>query len=82
MTDKKLNYRKVSKHIAGKLGLLEAYTYYCLAMKSDYKTGESNITWENLAHYYGSTDVDQIRRYIKNFMENKLVERKTNKHKG
>ena len=35
MTEAKLSYRKITEQIAGKLDLLEAYLFYCLALCSD-----------------------------------------------
>ena len=46
MTGAELSYRKITETIAGKLDLLEAYLFYCLALNSDCYTIESNkILW-------------------------------------
>lgn len=53
MTGAELSYRKITENIAGKLDLLEAYLFYCLALNSDcytmvfpHQAGEANkILW-------------------------------------
>ena len=42
--------------MAGKLTAKEAFLFYCLALKSDYITNESNIEQETLAKDYGIED--------------------------
>ena len=60
-------YRKITENIAGKLKTKEAYLFYCLALKSDFKTYESNIEQEALADYYGIKDTDLIREWLYKF---------------
>ena len=60
-------YRKISKNMAGKLAAKEAYLFYCLALKSDYITNESNIEQETLAKEYGIEDTDQISDWLYKF---------------
>lgn len=57
----KIQYRKITELIAGRLKPKEAYLFYCMALKSDFITNESYITQDSLAKYYGIKDVDQIR---------------------
>ena len=44
-----MNYRKVNNKIADTLSPLEAYTYFCLTMKSDFNTYLSNVNQSTLA---------------------------------
>ena len=60
-------YRKITERIAGRLNLKEAYLFYCLALKSDYITNESNIEQETLAKEYGIEDTDQISDWLYKF---------------
>ena len=60
-------YRKISKNMAGKLTAKEAYLFYCLALKSDFITNESNIEQETLAKEYGIEDTDQISDWLYKF---------------
>ena len=53
--------------MAGKLTAKEAYLFYCLALKSDYITNESNIEQETLAKEYGIEDTDQISDWLYKF---------------
>ena len=50
MTEAKLSYRKITEQIAGKLDLLEAYLFYCLALCSDCYTLVSHTKIENLSY--------------------------------
>ena len=43
MTGTELSYRRITETIAGKLDLLEAYLFYCLALCSDCYTMVSNV---------------------------------------
>ena len=61
------SYRKITSNIAGKLNLLEAYLFYCLALCSDCYTLKSHIKQENLANFYGIKDTDQIREWLHKF---------------
>ena len=53
--------------MAGKLTAKEAYLFYCLALKSDYITNESNIEQESLAKEYGINDTDQMSDWLYKF---------------
>ena len=53
--------------MAGKLKPKEAYLFYCLAMKSDFRTNLSNIKQKSLAEYYGIKDTDQISDWLYKF---------------
>ena len=66
-------YRKITKNMAGKLKPKEAYLFYCLALKSNFKTNLSNVKQESLAKYYGIEDVDQIRDWLYNFQSQGLL---------
>ena len=60
-------YRKITENMAGKLKPKEAYLFYCLAMKSDFRTNLSNIKQKSLAEYYGIKDTDQISDWLYKF---------------
>ena len=67
------SYRKITSNIAGKLNLLEAYLFYCLALCSDCYTLESHIKQENLANFYEIKKTDQIREWLHKFESLGLV---------
>ena len=67
------SYRKITSNIAGKLNLLEAYLFYCLALCSNCYTLESHIKQENLANFYGIKDTDQIREWLHKFESLRLI---------
>lgn len=73
MTGAELSYRKITETIAGKLDLLEAYLFYCLALNSDCYTMESNIKQENLTKFYGIKKEDQVREWLHKFEELNLI---------
>ena len=66
-------YRKISKNMAGKLKPKEAYLFYCLALKANLKTYESNIKQITLANDYGIKDTDQISDWLYNFQSKGLL---------
>ena len=66
-------YRKISKNMAGKLKPKEAYLFYCLALKTNLKTYESNIKQITLANDYGIKDTDQISDWLYNFQSKRLL---------
>lgn len=66
-------YRKITSNIVGKLDLLEAYLFYCLALCSDCYTMESYVKQENLANFYGIKKTDQIREWLHKFESLKLI---------
>lgn len=66
-------YRKITSNIAGKLNLLEAYLFYCLALCSDCYTMESHVKQENLANFYGIKKTDRIREWLHKFESLGLV---------
>ena len=59
--------------MVGKLKPKEAYLFYCLAMKSDFRTNLSNIKQKSLAEYYGIKDTDQISDWLYNFQSKGLL---------
>ena len=59
--------------MAGKLKPKEAYLFYCLAMKSDFRTNLSNIKQKSLAEYYGIKDTDQISDWLYKFQSQGLL---------
>ena len=66
-------YRKITKNMAGKLKPKEAYLFYCLALKSDFITYESNIEQESLTKEYGIEDTDQISDWLYKFQSYGLL---------
>lgn len=74
MTGTELSYRKITENIAGKLDLLEAYLFYCLALCSDCYTMVSNIKQETLTKFYGIKKEDQIREWLHKFEDLNLVQ--------
>ena len=66
-------YRKITEKIAGKLKPKEAYLFYCLALKADYKTDLSHIKQDTLADFYGIKKTDQIREWLYKFEQLGLV---------
>ena len=54
MTGTELSYRRITETIAGKLDLLEAYLFYCLALCSDCYTMVSNVKQEALTEFYAA----------------------------
>ena len=68
MTGKEdLSYRKITENIAGKLDLLEAYLFYCLALCSDCYTMVSDVKQETLTEFYGIKKEEQIRLWLHKF---------------
>lgn len=74
MTGAELSYRRITETIAGKLDLLEAYLFYCLALKSDCYTMESYIKQENLTEFYGIKKEDLIREWLHKFERLELIQ--------
>ena len=66
-------YRKITENMAGKLKPKEAYLFYCLTMKSDFRTNLSNIKQKSLAAYYGIKDTDQISDWLYKFQSQGLL---------
>ena len=66
-------YRKITETIAGRLKPKEAYLFYCLALKADYKTDLSHIKQDTLADFYGIKKTDQIREWLYKFEQLGLV---------
>lgn len=60
-------YRKITENMAGRLKPKEAYLFYCLALKADFRTNISNVKQETLADEYGIKDTDQISDWLYNF---------------
>ena len=75
MTGKEdLSYRKITENIAGKLDLLEAYLFYCLALCSDCYTMVSNVKQEALTELYGIKKEEQIRQWLHKFESLNLIQ--------
>lgn len=74
MTGTEVSYRRITENIAGKLDLLEAYLFYCLALCSDCYTMVSNIKQETLTGFYGIKKEDQIREWLHKFDNLNLVQ--------
>ena len=68
------SYRTITEKIAGKLTLIEAYFFYCLALCSDCKTMVSHAKQETLAEFWDIKKIDQISKYLKRFKELDLIE--------
>ena len=66
-------YRKITEKMAGRLNPKQAYLFYCLALKANFKTHISNVKQETLANYYGIKDVDQIRDWLYKFQSQGLL---------
>ena len=82
MTEAKLSYRRITEKIAGKLDLLEAYLFYCLALCSDCYTAISHIKQEKLAAFYGITKEEQIGKWLHKFEDMRLIKIHSNLIKG
>lgn len=74
MTGTEVSYRRITENIAGKLDLLEAYLFYCLALCSDCYTMVSNIKQETLTEFYGIKKEDQIREWLHKFEDLNLIQ--------
>ena len=74
-----MNYRKLNNRIAEVLSPSECYTYFCLTIKSDYETLESNVKEETLAKFAG-VSTSTIQRHISKFFDEGLIwiDRETN----
>lgn len=73
-----MNYRRITSRIQ-LLNPNEAYTFYCLAINSDYNTLESHIKQENLLEFINNSSTDNIsertlKRHLKKFNELGLIE--------
>ena len=82
MTEAKLSYRRITEKIAGKLDLLEAYLFYCLALCSDCYTAISHIKQVKLAAFYGITKEEQIGKWLHKFEDMRLIKIHSNLIKG
>lgn len=80
-----MNYRKITNLIT-KLKPNEAYTYFCLAVKSDYNTLESHIKQKNLLTFINGTGGKITERTLKNhiakFKKLGLIEIKAERIQG
>ena len=74
MTGTELSYRRITETIAGKLDLLEAYLFYCLALCSDCYTMVSNVKQEALTEFYGIKKEEQIRQWLHKFEDLNLIQ--------
>ena len=73
MTGTELSYRRITETIAGKLDLLEAYLFYCLALCSDCYTMVSNVKQEALTEFYGIKKEELIRLWLHKFEDLNLI---------
>ena len=75
-----MNYRKLNNGIAEVLSPAECYTYFCLTLKSDFETLESNVNQDTLAEYVG-VSTSTIQRHLAKIEEGGFiwVDRKTHK---
>lgn len=87
------NYRKITELVADKLSPAEAYTYLCLASKSDYNTMVSSINQDTLAMIVDGTKdaedekkvsnrVRTIQNHLAKFAEHRLIETWTQQRRG
>ena len=76
-----LSYRRITENIVGKLDLLEAYLFYCLALCSDCYTMVSNVKQESLTRFYGIKNDDQIRKWLHKFEDLNLIHKQPIKGK-
>lgn len=67
-----MNYRKLNNGIAEVLSPAECYTYFCLTLKSNFETLESNVNQDTLAKYAG-VSTSTIQRHLAKFEEEKFV---------
>jgi DNA-binding MarR family transcriptional regulator len=75
-----MNYRKLNNGIAAVLSPAECYTYFCLTLKSDYETLESNVKQETLAKYVGVSTSTIQRHLAKMYDEGFIwIDRETHK---
>ena len=72
-----MNYRKIDQRVQ-QLTTKEAFTYFCLSLKSDYNTYESHIKQKSLLEFLGEQGLkiseETLRRYIRKFEQVGLVE--------
>lgn len=81
-----MNYRKITSRIQ-ELSPNEAYTFYCLAVNSDYNTLESHIKQKNLLEFINTNNPDEItdrtlKNHLKKFKELGLITIETVKMNG
>lgn len=76
MTGTELSYRRITETIAGKLDLLEAYLFYCLALCSDCYTMVSDVKQETLTEFYGIKKEELIRLWLHKFEDLILISKK------
>lgn len=67
-----MNYRKITSRITGILSLPETYTFYCMALKSDFETMESFVNEETLAELEG-LNLRTIQRHISKMKSAHLI---------
>ena len=73
MYKRQLSYRRITETIAGKLDLLEAYLFYCLALCSDCYTMVSDVKQETLTEFYGIKKEELIRLWLHKFEDLNLI---------
>ena len=88
-----MNYRKITQLVADKLNLSEAYTFMCLASKSDYNTLESSVNQDTLTMVVdGISEIKDekkfknrirtIQNHLYKFKKENLIDIKTEQHNG
>ena len=88
-----MNYRKITQLVADKLSPAEAYTFMCLASKSDYNTLESCVNQDSLTMIVdGITEIKDekklnnrvrtIQNHLYKFENEKLITIRTESHFG
>ncbi|MDH6534071.1 DNA-binding MarR family transcriptional regulator [Parabacteroides sp. PM5-20] len=85
-----MNYRRITEKIANYFTPTEAYTFFCLAIKSDRETLDSNVKQQTLVEYinkYAYTDKDRtsqatVSRHLSEFERHGLLTKKSSDHFG
>ncbi len=67
-----MNYRMINNRIADVLSPLEAYTYFCLAIKSDFGTFLSNVNQTTLAQI-ANVCQSTIQEHVTKFEQERLI---------
>ena len=75
-----MNYRRINNRIAEVLSPAECYTYFCLTLKSDFETLESNVKQDTLAKFVGAS-VSTIQRHLYKLHDEGFIWTDTETHK-
>lgn len=67
-----MNYRKITQNIAGNLTFNEAYTFFCLASKSDYDTMVSFVKQETLSNI-AEVSITTVQNHLYKCKEKGLI---------